>query len=964
MESDLKGAPASLDPAQLDQMSQLANFQASRLKAEMWSIKDCKFLVFDDMDESGQTSGIYLDLNEPSKKGFVCRICTSCPEFPHDQKPRKFRLFRPRDVFPKLRNLETVTSMDICSHYVAVSYCWPETLKDKNGKMLSSTGSYQVRDLNGIIRANRAPDHVIDRAVDVANSLGLRMIWIDQECLPQPNENSSQEVKDEQELGLQAMDIIYNRAIMTAGLQDVEITSQHQFDVLRALSNSNNDSPNIRKDYFNLAIDFFDQVRQDRWYTRAWVIQEAVSAGRNLMLVFKRAAGVEYASEFRFTTELIPPKHSLDLAARALPSDVVCITVDQFQQMVTSMKHFLQDQLIKPPLEKVELDDATKVIAVAEALHPALMATKSGIFTVNIYCLNNYGARHSVNAAGALSLLRSRTCRDEQDLIAIVANLCRYEIRLNTRAVAKHCSSLRLAILALALLNGDFSLLVPELYSSSEPVTGSLKLGTSCWLDPFDLGVASIDHSSIRPFVGHRAVQQHVSANKFGFVAYLWDVEDKFDFTPIKDQWAHVWRDLKRLKVVVDCPKNGADCGRASRERLMRVCQLFSSKEMIRKAKDELLRTGAIAPDSPLWDRIGNSGIQITSYLNTNQVDSTLVMQKLIAQIFFDILKFLVSMAGKDSRAIGVANSIWQSMRVDSLHTNGNDYGDEDLETLPDEVSEELFTHPDVVNDPFKTLRFDKARDGEYHQVWLFDRIMTHGSLWVGSYRRGYEMDSLVEILKQGSKHFASKEIKTFRHRPKRPSVLKRQLGRQLDASLYRDKLLLQLEKSGDEIDPCLTSGVGAGISEVFRNGIWTPEAEDGRARNLVSVFDVDGPCLIAIPYDSDWEMLPHPDLRSMSICWLIEPKHGQINLAMSGSFNGPGRGTTSKQVTNNDSWLRKRQDALLQRLSSYKGIPVDGNSLLELEKLEIASRSFQVVGKVKGMWAIMDLPYQVYYFY
>ncbi|KAH7171271.1 hypothetical protein EDB81DRAFT_778078 [Dactylonectria macrodidyma] len=972
MESDLKGIPASLDPGQLDQMSQLANYQVSRLKAEMWSIKDCKFLVFDDMDENGQPSGTYLDPNEPSKNGFVCRICTSCPEFPHDRKPRNFRLFRPRDVFLELGSLDSTASMDICSHYVAVSYCWPEPLKDSNGNTLSPTGSYRVRDLNGIIRANRAPDDVINRAVDAANSLGLRMIWIDQECLPQPNDKSPQEVKDEQELGLQAMDIIYNRAIMTAGLHDTELTSQLQVDILKALGTSKNTSPNIRRDYFSLAIDFFKQVRRDRWYTRAWVIQEAVSAGRNLMLIFRRGAGITFSSTFRFTTELTPPKHSLDLIPRDLPSDVVCITVDQFQQMVRRMKNFLQNQLIKPPLEKAQLDNATKVIAEAEALHPALMATKSGIFTVNIYCLNNYGARHSVNGAGALTLLKSRACRDEQDLIAIVANLCHYEIRLNTRLVAKHCTSLRLAILALALLNGDFSLLVPELYSFPGTLNGPLKLGTSSWLDPFDVGVAWIDHSSIHPFVGHRAVQQHVAANKLGFVAYLWDIEDEFDFTPIRDQWAHVWRDLKRLKVVVDNPKKEGDCGRAFRERLMRICQHFASKGITRKAKDELLRTRAIAPDSPVWNGIGDQGIHVTSYLNADQIESTPVIQKLIAQIFFDILKFLFSMTDKDARAIGIANSIWQSMRVDSLHTNGNDYDSKDLETLPDEVSEVLFNHPDVVNSPFKTLRFDRTRGEEYHQVWLFDRIMTHGSLWVGRYRRGYEMDSLIKFIEQGKEHFASKGTGvsqltgpgTTPQQTMRPSILHRQLGRQLDGRLNRDTLLRQLEKSGEETDPCITSGVGASVGEIFRHGIWTPEAEDGRAQNLVSVFDIDGPCLISIPYDSDWEMLPHPDLRSMSVCWLIEPKQRRDHHVMLGNFNGLDGGTTSKHDLKKDSWLGKRQDSMCQQLSIDTGIPLDRKSLLELEKMEIASRSFQVVGKVKGMWAIMDPPYQVYYFY
>jgi hypothetical protein len=49
-------------------------------------------------------------------------------------------------------------------------------------------------------------------------------------------------------------------------------------------------------------------------------------------------------------------------------------------------------------------------------------------------------------------------------------------------------------------------------------------------------------------------------------------------------------------------------------------------------------------------------------------------------------------------------------------------------------------------------------------------------------------------------------------------------------------------------------------------------ENNEARARGLVSAFDVDGPCLVAIPHNCDWEMLPRPELRSMSICWVVEP--------------------------------------------------------------------------------------------
>jgi hypothetical protein len=114
-------------------------------------------------------------------------------------------------------------------HYVAVSYCWPP----RDDKPIPR--SYTVRDLDGRVRASRALDDVLDRAVDFANSCGLRMIWIDQECLPQPTEASTKADWDMQELGIQSMDIVYNRAMYTAGLLDVEITSQEQLNAIQTV---------------------------------------------------------------------------------------------------------------------------------------------------------------------------------------------------------------------------------------------------------------------------------------------------------------------------------------------------------------------------------------------------------------------------------------------------------------------------------------------------------------------------------------------------------------------------------------------------------------------------------------------------------------------------------------------------------------------------------------------------------
>lgn len=54
--------------------------------------------------------------------------------------------------------------------------------------------------------------------------------------MPQPGLDSPQEEKDEQELGVQAMDVVYSRACLTAGLLSAtRITSQEQMNAIQTM---------------------------------------------------------------------------------------------------------------------------------------------------------------------------------------------------------------------------------------------------------------------------------------------------------------------------------------------------------------------------------------------------------------------------------------------------------------------------------------------------------------------------------------------------------------------------------------------------------------------------------------------------------------------------------------------------------------------------------------------------------
>lgn len=156
-------------------------------------------------NEAGPSSAAQSNNNKTegirSKK--CCETCLRYPRFPRRKKATKFRViqFKPEDF----------ERGELCHHYVAVSYCWRS---DGNGKPTAAEKSYRFRVQQGDGSYIDRMSEIIDRAVAAARATGpdcTRLIWIDQECLPQDDGK-------EKEMGIQSMDIVYQRAQYTVGL--------------------------------------------------------------------------------------------------------------------------------------------------------------------------------------------------------------------------------------------------------------------------------------------------------------------------------------------------------------------------------------------------------------------------------------------------------------------------------------------------------------------------------------------------------------------------------------------------------------------------------------------------------------------------------------------------------------------------------------------------------------------------
>ncbi|KAL8359408.1 hypothetical protein RB598_008001 [Gaeumannomyces tritici] len=886
------------------------------------------------------------------EKSHTCKICTRVPEFPSDRKTRTFRLFSPSVECPEI--VETPDYDNVCGHFVAISHCWPLPAPDGCGED-QKPKTCRVREKDGTTRTARALDDVLDRAVDFANMVGFRMIWIDHECLPQPTEESPQEDKEYQRIGVQAMDMVYQRALVTASLHEGLVVSQQQVDAIDTLLDPSNSSllveiynppspgqPDKVRLAVTHAVEFLQAVADDRSYTRAWVAQEAISAGYQRFLVFRRAPAVVGRTRLRGLNSVNHkgrPWHSLDDREPKLPFEVIGITLNEFYMLLRVLK-LCYHSFGRPSTRDLKLlhHNALSTIRTAEALQPNLALEDSGWLEPRISLPTLYGDdRKALSAATALTLLSTRECRDTQGRIPILANMCRYGLRIEAAGAVVNCRSLRVAILSLALLNSDLSLLVPEMYTCREETIsddGSTLPGCICdvrydggLFSPFDRHPGNISDPDPQSFDRFRPTtyrELHGAGPVEGglrMVAYLWTAEKELDLGFLRDQHCDTWNSLKTIIV---------DCEGSSDARIHQMKQRLEpgiDVKFERGIRAEVMRSedGILPKSSALWGDLPPGDEKFRLVFDMDKIEDTSSMQQTVAEVIFDIL-------GKISRfphplAAGLADSIWQSIRVGIVPEGQTD--------LPDVVCDELFAHPDVMADPFKTLKLDKDMQNPgagYHQTWFVERIMQRGKLWVWRYNRPavdkaaqQETPADTDLRAQDSTQGLGGRPTVLAGKGKEPEIPNKAAGHPpiFDTRLYEFIEGMRFEERGIEFramecrDPGAPKRAGVevnilrrqamerrlrdlymGFAHMYMDGIpGLPKPDtsnliafhlhmeklrdflknglvaeqDQGPRPLAATFDVDGSCMVATPYNPAWEVIPAPAMRSMSTCWVVE---------------------------------------------------------------------------------------------
>lgn len=161
---------------------------------------------------------------------------------------------------PKLKLIEPGEEGTAAEPYVAVSYCWSQPTRPN--KYLQIEVPSRTKPGETEMRETRAISEVLNRALDFAASKGINRIWIDQECIHQD---------DPVDVGksIQNMHLVYKQAKYTLVLLGDHIQSVTDIQSLSQLTSTS--------DQFN-ALKL--RIVQDKWFTRAWTIQELATSPR------------------------------------------------------------------------------------------------------------------------------------------------------------------------------------------------------------------------------------------------------------------------------------------------------------------------------------------------------------------------------------------------------------------------------------------------------------------------------------------------------------------------------------------------------------------------------------------------------------------------------------------------------------------------------------------------------------
>jgi hypothetical protein len=309
------------------------------------------------------------------------------------------------------------------SAYVAVSYCWNR----ESVEWFNAEGALPVKIVqkNDPARPCPVPFDVLHRALAYSKAREINAIWIDQECI-------DQEDPIDKEDGIQSMDLVYQHSAHPIAILETYFETQVELDVFAATVDPSffDFDPSHIEDLG----DIIEALADDNWFTRAWTLQESTSAGVSMLLLIG-CPGLNKPDVFGPNPEEFE------------------ISIWDFQEAMVNTRILIEEGLAQNTWP--DTIDAIRVSNLADELFNRIPTRIPDQFKSR----QEVSYRQNCNAAEAITFLAERQVSCFPDKLAILANMCNYECRIDTKILEDPKSSFSTCALTLSILNGDMSLL-------------------------------------------------------------------------------------------------------------------------------------------------------------------------------------------------------------------------------------------------------------------------------------------------------------------------------------------------------------------------------------------------------------------------------------------------------------------------------------------------------------------------
>ena len=405
--------------------------------------------------------------------------------------------------------------------YIAVSYCWRiKTNKEETPLRIrvpskTQPGAKEVRNV-------RAPSKILRRSLAFAAAKGIKKIWIDQECIHQDDE------KDKR-AAIQCMHLVYRQAAITLVVLDDHVRTLEDVHAIRHIMEH------------GVHEELRDRILSDRWFSRAWTTQEYANSEREgLSYLIGWKDGVDVSGDawqLEATASNVrqePPQRGDSWAWKLYPQQNVRRAWELNQDYISGISpmHNRHRHVMESMFVSMQLTPNKRIFRLPD---PGIEAREMGGVSGSPAAYQKL----RMTMPEAYLTLRQKNCLLNSDRLAMLSNLAFHPYRIRTDQVVRERLSFTACIIAIALYNGDLSILFCQGPGSFGGVFGSrpaswLPSGT-CWIDRLITTMSMPTHTWVSSHIptGDRCL---VLDGKAIIKGLLWDIVPFQEFNILRDR--------------------------------------------------------------------------------------------------------------------------------------------------------------------------------------------------------------------------------------------------------------------------------------------------------------------------------------------------------------------------------------------------------------------------------------------